>query len=128
MITNFSELLVTASNQDQPQRLLFLFAKAQNEAKTKNKQSGTISPVMCVDKLPEEMTSFKDFIKEADAINKDWNFIIIAGLNGTNGQTPTPEDAETHLNNMTKMLASGQNLSQFVIFDRDENPVSISLD
>ncbi len=125
MISNFSELLITASEQEQPQRLLMLFAQSQSKKGKHNQSTGTIAPVMCVDKLPSEISSFSSLIKEADGISKDWNFIIIAGLNGAKGVTPTSEDAEVHLNNMTHILASGQDLSQFVIFDREENPVSI---
>ena len=52
MISNFSELLKAANEQDQPQRLLLLFAKAENTSKKKKQtQQGTLSPVMCVDKL-----------------------------------------------------------------------------
>ncbi len=128
MISNFSDLIKTASDQEQPQRMLFLFAKTESrKSKKKSKQhiNGTISPVMCVDKLPSDLSSFKNFVAEADEISKDWDFMIAAGLNGQNGRAPTAEEAEPHLNQMANNLMSGQDMSRYVIFDREENPIIV---
>ena len=52
MIANFSDLLEISVSQDQPQRLLMLFANADggssNPKKQRKQQHGAISPVMCV--------------------------------------------------------------------------------
>ena len=126
MISNFSELLDAASKQNQPQRLLLLFATAQASSKKKKQtQHGTLSPVMCVDKLPEEITSFAGLLKEADNISKSWDFVFALGLSGQNGSAPTSEEAEPFLNKMTNDLVSGQNIAQYAIFDREENPVML---
>lgn len=129
MITNFKQLLDVAAEQDQPQRMLFLFAKAESnkpKKKSKKQQRGAISPVMCVDKLPEDIESFQSLMEEADSVSKEWDFVIIAGLSGQNGIAPTTEDADPYLNQMTNHLASGGDLSQYVIFDREDNPVVVS--
>jgi len=129
MISKFSDLLDMATTQDEPQRLLFLFAQADgnNSAKSnkkKNKaQKGTITPVMCVDKLPQEIDSFDSLVSEADDINADWNFILVAGLSGKNGQAPSSDDADPYLNQMVNGLASGEDLSRYIIFDREQNPI-----
>jgi len=129
MISTFPDLLEMATSQDQPQRLLFLFAQAEGinspkSNKKKNKaQKGTITPVMCVDKLPQEVESFEALITEADSINKGWNFIVIAGLSGKNNEAPSTEDAEPYLNQMVNGLASGEDLSRYIIFDREQNPI-----
>jgi hypothetical protein len=128
MISTFEQLLVAATEQDEPQRLLLLFAKAESDTiKKKDEQHGTLSPVMCVDKLPEEISSFKALSEEADAISTEWDFVITIGLSGKDGITPSTEDAEPFLNQMTNNLTSGQDLSQYVIFDRQENPVLIQV-
>ncbi len=134
MISNFEQLLVAATEQDQPQRLLFLFAKAEGSSDSKKKkkkkndeQHGTLSPVMCVDKLPEEIESFKTLSEEADSISKDWDFVIAVGLSGKDGVAPTVDEAEPFLNKMTNDLSSGQSMAQYVIFDREENPVMIEV-
>ena len=126
MISNFSELLKAATEQDQPQRLLLLFAKAESTSKKKKQtQHGTLEPVMCVDKLPEDIASFTALSEEADSVSKDWDFIFAVGLSGENGKAPTEDEAEPFLNKMTNDVVSGQNIAQYAIFDREEHPVMI---
>ncbi|PCK02997.1 MAG: ribonucleotide reductase subunit alpha [Alteromonadaceae bacterium] len=126
MLTSFSDLISYAKQQPTPQRLLFLFANTQDAKKTgKHSKSGTIAPVMCVDKLPDEIQSFEDFVKEADQISTQWDFIIIAALSGEGNTPPTSDDAEIHLNKMTNDLTQGQSLASYVIFDRNENPITM---
>jgi len=123
----FKELLELTNEQEQPQRLMFLFANAEsrNPKKSKKHQQGTISPVMCVDKLPEELTTFADLKKEADSIEKNWNFVFIASLSGENGMTPTQDDAEPFLNKMVNDVQTGNNVGRYVIYDREENPIEL---
>jgi hypothetical protein len=128
MISNFTQLLQAAHDQEQPQRLLMMFAKtelAKGKSKNKNYQTGSISPVMCVDKLPEELTDFAALSTEADKISKEWSFIFITGLNGQNGQPPSSDDCEQYLNKMASDLMTGQDLAGYMILDREENPVML---
>jgi len=127
MIKLFKDLLKLTSEQEQPQRLMLLFANAEakNAKKSKKHQRGTITPVMCVDKLPEELTSFDALVKEADSIEKGWNFIFIASLSGENGKAPTTDEAEPFLNKMANDIETGNNVGRYVIFDREENPIEL---
>ncbi|MBW8184877.1 ribonucleotide reductase subunit alpha [Shewanella sp. NR704-98] len=127
MIKMFKELLQMTSEQSAPQRLLFLFADAEatNPKKSKKHQRGTISPVMCVDKLPSELSSFDALVKEADSIAKQWNFVFVASLSGDNGIAPTTEEAEPFLNKMANDIETGNGVGRYVIFDRDENPIQL---
>jgi hypothetical protein len=127
MIKLFKDLLVMTAEQEQPQRLLFLFANAdaQNPKKSKKHQRGTITPVMCVDKLPEELSTFATLVKEADSIEKNWNFVFIASLSGESGEAPSTDDAEPYLNKMTHDIESGNDIGRYVIFDREENAIEI---
>lgn len=123
----FDELLVMAANQDQPQRLLFLFAKPEghNPKKSKKFQKGHINPMMCVDKLPDELTTFEALVKEADSIDSTWHFIFISGLSGENNKAPTSEDAEPYLNKMTNDLVTGQNINRYLVVDRIGQPIEM---
>ena len=123
----FSELLTMTAQQSEPQRLLFLFAQTdeKNPKKNKKHKKGTITPTMCVDKLPAELTTFENLVAEADNISKDWDFIFIAGLSGQNGQAPSEDDAEPYLNKMTNDVASGSDLSRYVVLDRQEQAMDI---
>ena len=123
----FNDLLEMTKKQPEPQRLLFLFAQTgDTKGKIKKHQRGSISPVMCVDKLPEELSDFASLKKEADSVSKDWEFMFIAGLSGTDGKAPSSNDAEPYLNKMTNDLANGQDLSRYVVINRDEQPIEIA--
>ena len=123
----FKELLKLTHEQEQPQRLMFLFANAEstNAKKSKKHQKGTILPVMCVDKLPEELTTFAALKAEADTIEESWNFVFIASLSGENGMTPSEDDAEPFLNKMVNDVQTGNNVGRYVIYDRGENPIEL---
>ncbi len=126
MSSNFLKMVAAAQAQDQPQRLLIMLAKSEIETDDKDKgMSGTITPVICVDKTPDEITTFEDFVAEADSINSDWDMLFIAGLAGENDQMPTPEEADPILNKMVNDLMTGQDLSRYLVLDRNEDPVDI---
>ena len=127
MSATFKELLAMADQQEQPQRLLFLFARPEgnNPKKSKKMQKGHLAPVMCVDKLPSEIANFTTLVTEADSIEKDWQFIFVAGLSGKNGIAPSADDAEPYLNKMTNDLVSGQNIASYVVIDRDGKPIEL---
>jgi len=126
MNSPFAKVLASAQEQSAPQRLLFMLAQSETTSKADSQAQGTISPLMCVDKLPEELSNFKDFVAEADTVSQDWNMIFIAAMPGENGITPSSEDAEPVLNMMVNDLVSGQDLSRYLILDRDEQQIEIS--
>ncbi len=128
MASMFKEVLQMTTQQEQPQRLLFLFAQPEghNPKKSKKHAKGQVQPVMCVDKLPEELSTFDNLVKEADSITKDWQFVFIAGLSGHDGVAPSADDAEPYLNKMSNDLADGQDLGRYVILDRSETPIEMA--
>jgi len=128
MISMFSDLLSMANEQPDPQRLLFLFASATATKKSRKQddKKGTIEPTMVVDKLPEEVENFSGLVKEADSINKNWDFMFIASLSGNKKQAPTSEDAQPYLDKMTDDIAAGNNIMRYVVFDREENPIELN--
>ena len=127
MSATFKELLAMAKEQTEPQRLLFLFARTEgnNPKKNKKMQKGHIEPVMCVDKLPEEIANFDALIKEADSVESNWQMVFVAGLSGKKGIAPTPEAAEPYLNKMTNDVVSGQNIASYVVMDRAGKPIEL---
>ncbi|MEQ3657814.1 MAG: ribonucleotide reductase subunit alpha [Glaciecola sp.] len=127
MISQFSDLLSMANEQPDPQRLLFLFASASASKKSRKRddKKGVIEPTMVVDKLPAEIGNFKSLVLEADTINKDWDFMFIASLGGELGKAPSSEDAEPYLNKMTEDVMTGKNIMQYVVCDRQENPIEL---
>ena len=77
MIASFDDLLQAARAQTAPQRLLLVFAGAElpddasatQRAEFEAGQGGALVPLMCVDKRPEEITSFVQLRTEADAMH-----------------------------------------------------------
>ena len=124
----FSDLLLKAQEQSEKQRLLFLFAKTDeiNKSRKREDKKGSIEPKMVVDKLPDELSEFSALVKEADSINKDWDFVFIASLGGDSNTPPTTEAAEPYLNKMTNDVMTGNNIFRYVVFDRNENPIEIT--
>lgn len=127
-ISSFSDLIDAAKREKDPQRLLFLFANAESMTGVvaSKHHSGTITPVMCVDKLPSELSTFQALVDEADSINKKWNFIFIASFGGTKGCAPSSKDADPHLTKMSNDVLEGKDLSRYVVLDRKEMPIIIA--
>ncbi|MFV0478269.1 MAG: ribonucleotide reductase subunit alpha [Parahaliea sp.] len=123
----FQDLIERALAESHAQRLLFLFASAEESRKSRRQDDkrGTITPTMVVDKLPSEIASFEALVSEADSISKDWNFMFIAAMAGNGSQAPSSEEAEPYLNAMTHDVTMGQNIQRYIIFDRKQQPIEL---
>ena len=95
----FKQLLERANEQPDAQQILFLFAATEVTRKSRKRDTrrGTVTPVMMVDKSPSQLTVFADLIKEADAINPDWDLVFIACLSGQQQTQPNEDDIEHYL-------------------------------
>ena len=124
-ISNFDELLHTALQQPEPQRLLFVFAGAElpadatpeQRARFEAGQGGELTPLMCVDKAPQELESFAALVEESRQHGPDWALVFVAALTGRDGQVPTSSDAETPLRQMVAAIRAGS-IGSFAVFDR----------
>jgi len=130
-ITNYETLLQAAQQQSAPQRFLFVFVKsslpedASDEEKTNFEagSGGGLEPVMCVDKPLSELSTFKNLVTESEEMGKDWHLVLIACLGGVNGKMPTSEDCEKPLDIIVQNVQQGGDLSGYMAFDRDGNPL-----
>ena len=129
-IANFDDLLRAATEQPEPQRLLFVFATAgvdadataEQKARFEAGQGGTLTPLMCVDKLPGELASFDGLLEESRAFDQAWDMVFVAALPGQGGASPTSEQAEAPLQRMVDAIKSGS-IGGFVPFDAKGQPV-----
>jgi hypothetical protein len=78
---------------------------------------------MCVDKDLSELTSFADLIEESKQLGQEWHMVLIAILAGKNGVAPTSEVAEEPLKKMVHTVQEGGDLSSFLMFDINGDPV-----
>jgi len=123
--------LLAAKNQPEPQRLLFVFLKAslpeehesEEAARFHSGQGGQLQPVMCVDKTLSELGSFADLVAESEHMGQAWQIVLVAGLSGRNGIAPSADDATQPLKVMQHTVENGGDLSHYMAFDRDGNPV-----
>lgn len=132
-ISSFDDLLRSAREQRQPQRLLFVFtaagmpddATAEQRARFQAGQGGTLTPLMCVDKAPDELTSFDALLQESRRFDQAWDIVFVAALAGADDLGPTPSQAEAPLQRMVESIKSGR-IAGFIPFDVDGQPVHFS--
>ena len=130
-ITSFDDLLRSASQQAEPQRLLFVFTTAElpddatpeQRARFQAGQGGTLTPLMCVDKSPTELASFATLLEESRRAGPGWDIVFVAALSGSAGRSPTSSDAEAPLQRMIESIKSGR-IGSFIPFDIQGQPVS----
>jgi len=129
-ISSFDDLLRAARGQPQPQRLLFVFAGVElpddstpeQRERFREGQGGALVPLMCVDKRPEELTSFSELVRESSQFGLQWGIVFAAALSGQSNQAPTSEAAEAPLQRMVESIKRGDH-STFIPFDQNGQPV-----
>ena len=80
--------------------------------------------MMVVDKLPDELQTFADLVKESQQFDKAWRIVFVASMSGTGGLAPTSEAAEKPLQRMVESIKAGT-LGTFIPFDREGRPVML---
>jgi hypothetical protein len=125
IISSFADLLAAALAQPQPQRLLFMFAKAElpqgkvvsQEQQLENQQGGQLRAVMCVDKLPEEINDFASLLAESKYTGKSWDVVFITSMSGQGGAAPSSDAASRPLDMMVESLRNG-NIGNYLAFNQ----------
>ena len=129
-ISSFDDLLRAAREQCEPQRLLFVFANAllpddstpEQRARFEAGQGGALTPLMSVDKTPEELGTFAALVEESRQFGHDWAIVFVACLSGRNGRAPTSEEADRSLQRMIESIKTGL-FGSFIPFDRQGQPM-----
>ncbi|MDP3799303.1 MAG: ribonucleotide reductase subunit alpha [Polaromonas sp.] len=131
-ILSFDDLLQAARAQPEPQRLLFVFAGVElpedstpvQRERFKAGQGGALVPLMCVDKRPEELSSFAALVRESGQFGHSWGLVFAAALAGSVSRAPTSADAEEPLQRMVESIRQGR-IGGFIPFDPQGQPVQI---
>jgi len=132
-ISNFDDLLRAARTQPDPQRLLFVFARAvlpddstpEQRARFEAGEGGALAPLMAVDKAPEELGSFSALVEESRQFEPDWAVVFVASLPGRAGRPPTSKEADQPLQRMIESIKAGS-IGSFIPFDRRGEPVQLA--
>jgi len=130
-ISSFEDLLRAARQQPEPQRLLFVFMGAElpDDSTPEQRQrfaaggGGALVPLMCVDKSPDELTTFAALADESRRSGPEWTIVFVAALAGQGGRALTHDDAEAPLQRMIDAIKAGSHGS-FIPFDRNGQPVN----
>ena len=131
-ISSFDDLLQAAHEQDEPQRLLFVFVQAtlpedstpEQKAAFEAGEGGELAPVMAVDKAPDEVGRFEDFKAEAEQFGQAWSLVFVSAMAGRDGQAPTSADAEPALQDMVESIKAGR-IDNCIPFDPQGRPVHL---
>ena len=129
-IASYDDLLRAAREQDEPQRLLFVFARAvlpedstpAQRAGFAAGRGGVLEPLMSVDKAPEDLGSFAALVEESRQFASDWSVVFVSALAGRNGRAPTSNEADRSLQGMVESIKRGV-FGAFIPFDRQGRPI-----
>ncbi|QEY58825.1 ribonucleotide reductase subunit alpha [Pseudomonas sp. C27(2019)] len=132
-ISSFDDLLQAANSQAEPQLLLFVFTKAelpedateQEKANFEQGMGGTLTPVVCVDKSPEEISSFTALLEESKKTGQDWDVVFASSLSGRAGIAPNSDQAEQPLQMMVQAIQAGS-IGSFLAFSNTGEILDIS--
>ncbi|MDT8879257.1 ribonucleotide reductase subunit alpha [Halomonas saccharevitans] len=127
-ISRFADLLDEARAQPEPQRLLFVFTRAElpdhpseeQRRRFEQGEGGVLTPVVCVDKAPEALTDMAALVAESRETGAEWDIVFVAALAGQDAEA----QAEQHLNRMVESLKMG-NVASFLAFDRQGEALSL---
>ena len=133
-ISSYEDLLNAANEQAEPQRLLFVFASAELSGGHTNDQGGqfntrnegTLTPVMCVDKLASERGKFASLVEESLQTGMNWDIVFVACMSGKSGIAPNSEETEQPLKLMIKSIHDG-NIGNFLAFNREGELVQLKV-
>ena len=125
-ITRYSDLIEQAREQSEPQRLMFVFTKAElpddatpeEVAAFERGEGGALTPTICVDRLPEEVADFSTLVKESEQTGFDWDIAFIAAMGGRAGIAPSSDECEQPLKMMMHQIQSGM-IANFLAMNRD---------
>lgn len=114
-IATFADLLQAARQQPDPQRLLFVFARAElpdNASPDEIRRfetgcGGALAPVMFVDKKLDAIRSFAELAEESRHTGRAWDLVFVGCLGGHQGREPGDDEAQQALEMMVKSVQGG---------------------
>ncbi|TAN07956.1 MAG: ribonucleotide reductase subunit alpha [Rhodanobacteraceae bacterium] len=127
-LDDFEALLQAAREQEQLQRLLFVFARRElgQHATAAQHESfacgvgGHLQPVLCVDKAPQDIASFAVLVEESEQTGQHWDIVFVGSLEGRGGVAPNSDEADQPLRFMVNAINDGR-VGEFAAFDRAGN-------
>ena len=115
MISNYSELIAATKQEHEPQRLLFVFCRAElpddatadERAAFKRGDGGALTPVICVDKTPAEVADFSQLVEESHSTGENWDVVFVAAMSGRGGVPPSSDETQQPMTMMVESIRMG---------------------
>ncbi|WP_373000343.1 ribonucleotide reductase subunit alpha [Marinobacter sp.] len=132
MISSYSDLIQASRSQQEAQRLLFVFCRAElpddasadERAAFERGEGGALTPVICVDKTPDEAPDFDALAEESRTTGQAWDVVFIAAMSGRGGMAPSTDEAQQPLTMMVESIRLGH-ISNYLPLDSQGNAVSL---
>ncbi len=129
-ITSFDDLLQAARQQPEPQRLLFVFAASgvpddatpAQKASHARGEGGELTPILCVDKTPDALSSFTSLVDESRETGQDWQVVFVAAMADQSAFLPDNKDVDEAFQRMTQMIKYGT-VGSLLAFDHSGEPI-----
>ncbi|HDZ47417.1 hypothetical protein LCGC14_0057150 [marine sediment metagenome] len=127
-IATFTDLLQEARQQAKPQRLLFVFVRAElpdfpddeQRRRFEKGEGGVLIPVVCVDKSTDDLSSMAALVEESDRTGFEWDLVFAAAMD----DPADGAEIERQLQRMAESLQMG-NITSFIAFDRHGDAVNV---
>lgn len=115
MISSYQDLVQASREEPEPQRFLFVFCKAElpddasaeERAAFERGEGGALTPVICVDKTPEEVSRFEQLVEESRETGQDWDMVFVAAMSGRGGVVPSSDEAQQPMTMMVESIRMG---------------------
>ncbi|PHQ27277.1 ribonucleotide reductase subunit alpha [Marinobacter guineae] len=132
MISSYNDLIQTSRSQQEAQRLLFVFCRAElpDDASPEEKEAfergegGALTPVICVDKTPDEAPDFEALVEESRTTGQAWDVVFIAAMSGRGGMAPSTDEAQQPMTMMVESIRLGH-VSNYLPLDSQGHAVSL---
>lgn len=132
MISSYSDLIAETHAQQDPQRLLFVFCRAElpddasadEKAAFERGEGGALTPVICVDKTPEEAPDFTALVEESRTTGQAWDVVFVATMSGRGGIAPTTDETQQPMTMMVESIRLG-NISNYLPLDSSGNAIAL---
>lgn len=130
---DYNDLINLAKQQQEPQRLLFVFAKAELPENANEHQrdefsrgeGGTLVPTICVDRTPDEVDQFSVLMSESEQTGFSWDIVFVAAMDGRAGIRATSEECLQPLKMMMQQIQMGM-ISNFLAINRKGDVVHLN--
>ncbi len=120
MTDHFQDFIQAGLARPVPQWLLLAFLYVEHHKDKEHGQMMSLKPLMMTHQRLPHVLSFDALVAEADHLDDRWEFLLLSRMDDA------PEAAVCErLREIARQLATGADLSDFLIFDRQQHPVVI---